>query len=240
MPTKLLQTTLKPDTPMLKDNRPLIAAPSSGDLSAKPGSEIESVIAFVDQHIGGFVNYYKANDESDKENWISNLLVRHLQICNKEQGGFLPYDFSKNPPQASSGKETDIGVYVNTRAAKAIPIFEFESKRFGDSSNNKEYVCGERGGIERFKRGHHSSHLNSCGMFGFVQKTTNDDWITKVNDWIKELSTANTDTTIDWTGSDEPLKKVQLIDNVQKLSSLHPRKQAANTIFLWHYFIDLN
>lgn len=225
---------------MLKDSQPAFQPPQISDLSLKPGTEIDAVIDFVDKNVAAFLPYYKANDESDKENWISNLLVRHLQICNREQGGFLPFDFSKNPPQAASGKETDIGVYVNTRSAKAIPFMEFESKRFSDSANNKEYVCGDRGGIERFKRGKHSAHLRTCGMFAFVQKPTNDDWLIKVNQWIAELATGNTDPTIDWTGKDEQLKKVQLISNVQKLSSDHPRKQSGDSIFLWHYFIDLN
>ncbi len=29
---------------------------------------------------------------------------------------------------------------------------EFEAKRFSETSNNQEYVYGERGGIERFKK----------------------------------------------------------------------------------------
>lgn len=225
---------------MLRDSHPAIQPPQTGDLSVSPGTEVEQVINFVDQNIAGFPDYYRHNGDSDKENWISNVLIRHLQIANREQGGYLPFDFSKNPPQAGSLKETDIGVYVNTRSAKAIPILEFESKRFSDAANNKEYVHGERGGIERFKRGHHSSHLTVCGMFAFVLKPTNDNWIIKVNDWIADLAATNSDTTIDWTGKDEPLKKVQLISNVQKLSSDHPRKQSGDSIFLWHYFIDLN
>lgn len=225
---------------MLKDNQPIFQTPKPNDLSVKPGLEIDKVINFVDENISDFTNYYRSNNDSDKENWISNLLVRHLQISNREQGGYLPYDFSKNPPQAGSGKETDIGVYVNTRNAKATPIIEFESKRFSDSANNKEYVTGKRGGIERFKRGHHSSHLKTCGMFAFVQKSTKEDWIDKVNEWINDLASSNIDTSIDWTGNDEQLKKVQLFGNVQKLSSDNVRKQSSDKIFLWHYFIDLN
>ena len=225
---------------MLKDSQPAPQPPQPGDLSLTPGTEVATIINFIDNNIESFYNYFQDNDDSDKENWISNLLVRHLQISNREQGGYLPYDFSKNPPQAASGKETDIGVYVNTRGAKAVPIIEFESKRFSDSSNNKEYVTGERGGIERFKRGHHSSHLEICGMFAFVQKPTKEDWIDKVNEWISDLASSNTDTTIDWTGNNEILQKVQLIGTVQKLSSHNSRKQSSDKIFLWHYFIDLN
>jgi len=225
---------------MLKDSQPVLSPPQPSDLSVKPGFEIDQVINFVDKNIPNFFSYYKANNESEKENWISNLLVRHFQICNKEQGGYFPFDFSKNPPQATSGKETDIGVYVNTRTAKPIPIIEFEGKRFSDSSNNKEYVRGDRGGIERFKRGHHSSHLTVCGMFAYVQKPTNDDWIKKVNEWIDDLAKTNTDITIDWTGKDEPLVKIETLSNVEKLFSNHIRLQSKDSISLWHYFIDLN
>ena len=225
---------------MLKDSQPASLLPQQSDLSIDKGFEVNQVINFVDKNIVNFFQYYKINEESEKENWISNLLVRHFQICNREQGGYFPYDFSKNPPQVASGKETDIGVYVNTRTSKAVPIIEFESKRFCDSSNNKEYVQGERGGIERFKRGHHSAHLNVCGMFAFVQKPEIDDWISKVNSWITELAKANEDTSIDWTGEHEPLVKVDRFPKVEKLSSQHIRKQAGDIIFLWHYFIDLN
>jgi hypothetical protein len=236
-----LLTISKPETIMLRNSQPAFTPPQAGDLSLKPGSEVEQVISFVDDNIAGFYNYYRDNNESELENWISNLLVRHFQIANKESGGYLPFDFSKNPPQSGSGKETDIGVYVNTRAAKAQPIIEFEAKRFSATSQNEQYVHGAgRGGIERFKRGEHSKNLKVCGMFAYIQKPTTDDWIKKVNDWIANLASTNTDATIDWTGTDEPLKKVQLISNVQKLSSNHPRKQSSDNIFLWHYFIDLN
>jgi hypothetical protein len=50
-----------------------------------------------------------------------------------------------------------------------------------DTSNNKEYVCGKRGGIERFKRELHSSHLSVCGMFGYVQNDMPANWVDKIN-----------------------------------------------------------
>jgi fatty acid-binding protein DegV len=77
-------------------------------------------------------------------------------------------------------------------------------------------------------------------MFGFVQKPETNEWITKVNTWIGELAKTNSDLSIDWTGEDEPLVKVKSFQKVEKLSSKHLRKQAGDTIFLWHYFIDLN
>ncbi|OFX17887.1 MAG: hypothetical protein A2033_03665, partial [Bacteroidetes bacterium GWA2_31_9] len=162
-----------------------------------------------------------------------------FELCKNETGGYFPFRFSKNPTQPKSNKETDIGVFVMTRNQKPLPIIEFEAKRFSESSNNKEYVSGLRGGIERFKRGHHSSHLKACGMFGYVQNRTSSDWIEKVNNWIKELSENNVDPTIDWTDSKEYLIKVDSFPLVEKLNSSHYRKSSEDMISLWHYLIEL-
>ena len=154
---------------MFKDSLPSYQLPQPNDLSVPPKHEVEQIVSFIDNHIADFPHYYNQNKDSVRENWISNLLVRHFNLCNCENGGYLPYEFSKNPPQASSTRETDIGVYINTRNSKVIPIMEFEAKRFSETSNNQEYVYGERGGIERFKKGEHSKHLKECGMFAYVQ-----------------------------------------------------------------------
>ena len=169
---------------MFKDSLPSYQLPQPNDLSVPPKHEVEQIVSFIDNHIADFPHYYNQNKDSVRENWISNLLVRHFNLCNCENGGDLPYEFSKNPPQASSTRETDIGVYINTRNSKVIPIMEFEAKRFSETSNNQEYVYGERGGIERFKKGEHSKHLKECGMFAYVQSRTIEEWFSKVNGWV--------------------------------------------------------
>lgn len=215
--------------------------PLSTDLSVKPKHELELILEFINQNITSFPTYYKENNESNKENWISNLLVRHLNLCNNEQGGFFPYEFSKNPPQAHSEKETDIGVYAQTRQAKPITIIEFEAKRFSETSNNKEYVCGARGGMERFKRGEHASHLAICGMFAYVQSRTSEEWIQKVNTWIDELAQINNDDEIDWSSPAEKLSLSYYISSeIQIQKSQNERKKPLGSIFLNHYFIRLN
>lgn len=224
---------------MLKDSLPTYQIPGDKDLSADPNIEINKVLSFIDKHIQGFPPYYHSVKDSDKENRITDNLVQHFELSNDETGGFLPYRFSKNPTQPNSDKETDIGVFIRTRDQKPVPIIEFEAKRLSESSNNKEYVCGKRGGIERFKRGHHSSHLKVCGMFGYVQSRTSSDWIEKINIWIKELSENNNDTTIDWSDCREILTRVDSFPLVEKLKSSHYRGASVERILLWHYLIDL-
>ncbi len=226
---------------MLKDNQSSGALPLPDSLSVSPTIEVDKVLEYVDKHIAGFCTYYQTIKDSQRENRISDFLVRHFQLCkNEDADGFFPYDFSKNPTQPQSGKETDIGVYALTRGTTPVTIIEFEAKRLSESSNNKEYVCGERGGIERFKRGHHSAHLTVCGMFGYVQSRTAAEWITIVNNWIKELATNNTDETIDWKTEEEKLLLAQSFSKVEKLSSRNARNQTRDTIILFHYLMELN
>jgi hypothetical protein len=206
----------------------------------KPNHEVEVILGFIDENVTSFPAYYKANNDSNKENWISNLLVHHLNLCNNEQGGFLPFEFSKNPPQVHSGKETDIGVYAQTRQSKPVTIIEFEAKRFSETSNNKEYVCGARGGMERFKRGEHGSHLPICGMFAYVQSRTSEEWIQKVNTWIDELAQGQ-QSEIDWSGVEEKLEILShLNSNIQIQRSTNKRSGALRPITLYHYFLNLN
>lgn len=239
MQMTLLRTTLNPVIIMLKDSLPTYQAPRDKDLSVAPNFEVDLVLSFIDQYIPNFSSYYQSMKDSEKENRISDILVNHFELCKHESGGYIPFRFSKNPTQAKSDKETDIGVFVMTRNQTPLPLIEFEAKRFSDSSNNKEYVCGVRGGIERFKRGHHSSHLKVSGMFGYIQSRTSSDWIEKVNNWIKELSVSNVDNTIDWTGGEEILTKIDTFPLVTKLYSSHTRKSTEDKILLWHYLIDL-
>lgn len=225
---------------MLRDSLPSYQAPRPNDLSVDSNFEVDLILSFIDKNISGFPDYYQSIKDSEKENRISDNLVQHFELCKNESGGYFPFRFSKNPTQPESDKETDIGVFVMSRTQKPISIIEFEAKRLSESSNNKEYVCGIRGGIERFKRGHHSSHLKMCGMFGYVQSRTTTEWIEKINKWITELSQNNSDSTIDWSSKDEMLCKIEEFAFIEKLNSIHKRKSQMGSILLWHYFIDLS
>ena len=226
---------------MLRNIQLTYNLPHSTDLSVKPNHEVEVILGFIDENITSFPAYYKANNDSNKENWITFLLVKYFKICTHEQGGFFPFDFVKNPAQPQSGKETDIGVIALTRESKPTTIIEFEAKRFSETSNNKEYVCGARGGMERFKRGEHGSHLPICGMFAYVQSRTSDEWIQKVNTWISELAQSKSDPEIEWNSPEEKLSHVsQLPPNVDLHKSTNKRKVPLNSVVIYHYFIVLN
>jgi hypothetical protein len=214
---------------------------SSGnaDISVESNHSVSILLAFVDRSIPGFRDYFLALQDSTRENRVSDFLIYYFNFSLlMEHEGFPSFSFGKNPTQQYSGKETDIGVVVLTQNAAPVTIIEFEAKRLSDTSNNKEYVCGDRGGIDRFKRGHHASHLSLSGMFGYIQSKKLLKCSEKINGWIDDLATSNTDTTIDWAGVAEKLVPMKELDNVSKWSSVNSRKNKEN-IKLLHYLIDL-
>ncbi|MDR1417413.1 MAG: hypothetical protein LBJ57_08380 [Prevotellaceae bacterium] len=222
---------------MLKNRNTPYQIPAKESLSVAPNFEISKVWQFIDCNISGFPSYYQSIKGSDKENGISETLIYYFFHCLSEQlGGFPPYYFGKNPTQSQSEKETDVGVFL-IESNKPITLIEFEAKRLSKASNNKEYVCGKRGGIERFKRQDHASHLSVCGMLGYVQNSHAEHWVNKINRWIHELSDINTDATIRWS-KDEILTRAASFPNVEKYSSSHQRL-SLKAIFLWRYFIEL-
>jgi hypothetical protein len=225
---------------MIRDNFSTKQIPEKDALSVPAGCEITKIFAFIDDNIGSFFSYYITIKDSDKENRTSDYLISHFQICNYEQSdGFIPYYFGKNPTQAQSDAETDIGVFALERRTKLIPVLEFEAKRLSKTSNNKEYVAGKRGGIERFKRRYHASYASICGMFGYIQNYTPEYWVQKINCWLDELAITNQDIAIDWSNSSEKLTKVESFIHTEKYMSNHTRKCSDDKIFIWHYFIDL-
>lgn len=224
---------------MLKDTPPTYNLPRSSDLSVNNAHEVNLILNFIDQNISSFRSYFLSLRDSDRENRISDFLVYHFNCCLRDAPycGFPPFNFGKNPTQTKSGQETDIGVVVLSKSVKPITIIEFEAKRFSETSNNKEYVCGERGGMERFKKGEHASHLSVCGMFGYIQSRTSKEWIIKVNQWIDELA-ANKPNELDWCNPDEKLNPISIFQGVEKTKSVNTREKLKN-ITLYHYFMNL-
>lgn len=227
---------------MLRDNLNN-SLPNTSCLTIQKNHEALAILSFIDNNIAGFKCYYINQGSPVKENRISDLLIQYFQCCKlKCEDGFGIFDFRKNPTQLDSGKETDIGVYpLSLNIHPILPIFEFEAKRLSSSKehkpNNKEYVAGKRGGMERFKRCEHSPHLTECGMFGYIQSNNADYWTMTINSWIQSISQSESD--LDWSDPNEELSVVNKSLEVTKLKSDNFRVQSKDTIRLWHYMIEL-
>ncbi|MBL7681815.1 MAG: hypothetical protein JNK00_00525 [Flavipsychrobacter sp.] len=210
-------------------------------LTAPANHAVSVLLSFIEKRISGFSNYYFGSQISERENFISMHLANYFNSwLSDDSEGYIPYKFSfiKNPSQEMSTKESDIGVVILNPSRPSQTIFEFEAKRLSDTSNNSEYVYGERGGIERFKRNFHAGHLGSSGMFGYIQAKTAAHWVEKINGWITKCAAENEDVKINWKSSDEKLSAIQLVENTGRCTSNNLRING-HPISLIHYFIDL-
>jgi hypothetical protein len=54
-------------------------------------------------------------------------------------------------------------------------------------SKSKHYVCGDTGGIERFKRELHGKELKHCAIVAFIERRCFKYWLDIINTWIREL-----------------------------------------------------
>lgn len=197
---------------------------------------IKMVLKFIDINLPDFISFYHTQGSPKRENRISELIVVYFHYCND---GIWPFFFEKNPTQLSGGRETDIGVFSNNREnIPLLPIFEFEAKKLSPSSTNHEYVYGERGGMERFKREIHSPHLPHCGLFGYVLCNNNNHWSNKINTWITSLANQSPKGELDWQGEDELLHSAGTNGTIAKYVSKNKRITLSD-ITIIHYLIDL-
>jgi hypothetical protein len=225
---------------MIRDMQQAYSIPVSNSLSVQDDQEVINIFRYIDFSIDKFYDYYMTYGDSEKENRITDLLIACFEDClflfNK---GYFPIRFSKNPTEKDSTREPDIGVFPRKTRKPFRPIIIFEAKRLYDSSYSSEYVYGNRGGIERFKRCKHAADDKMCGMIGYIQNNDKNYWFVKINDLISKLAKENTDNTIDWTHESEKLTLVDSFIKVQKYSSLNYRKAKNDSIRIFHYFIDL-
>ena len=197
---------------------------------------IKMVLKFIDINLPDFISFYHTQGSPKRENRISELIVVYFHYCND---GIWPFFFEKNPTQLSGGRETDIGVFSNNREnIPLLPIFEFEAKKLSPSSTNHEYVYGERGGMERFKREIHSPHLPHCGLLGYVLCNNNNHWSNKINTWITSLANQSPKGELDWQGEDELLHSAGTNGTIAKYVSKNKRITLSD-ITIIHYLIDL-
>ena len=197
---------------------------------------IKMVLKFIDINLPDFISFYHTQGNPKRENRISELIVVYFHYCND---GIWPFFFEKNPTQLSGGRETDIGVFSNNREnIPLLPIFEFEAKKLSPSSTNHEYVYGERGGMERFKREIHSPHLPHCGLLGYVLCNNNNHWSNKINTWITSLANQSPKGELDWQGEDELLHSAGTNGTIAKYVSKNKRITLSD-ITIIHYLIDL-
>jgi len=113
-----------------------------------------------------------------------NITQRLVQLAQKKQKDSLRWIFVREHITNGSRSREDIG--ISPESDEHTTFLVIEAKRLDSTlskSRDKEYILGETGGIERFKREKHAKNHNYAGMIGYIQIGNCDTWSTKINNW---------------------------------------------------------
>ncbi len=210
-------------------------------------SPIGKLIEFLDTYLPKFPPLYKQKISMTKiesEDDISQEIWEYLQSLAHSKEIFM-FQFQRK--HRKSTRSSDLGVLIvkpfNPEPSKEF--FRIEAKRLptpgtdkDGNSREKEYVQSDSGGIQRYKKGFHAPDLSQSAIIGYIQKENCSHWHSKINEWIKELISNNTDA---WNSSDL-LKEVSDFGKTQKYYSKNARiiNSKRDSIELHHYLMELN
>jgi len=195
------------------------------DFSLPENQTIQRVLVFVGATLPEFETIFRqVNLPIHKEDDISKELSRYFNDKARVQNLFFQFNEKKG---------VDFTIYVNPYKMGANSIFMIECKRL--SKKHYDYVSGDTGGIERFKRQQDDfgKHLNQGAMIGYIQDMDHGYWHNKINNWIEDLIIKDTD--IAWSQNDKLVQD----DEISNFKSLHVRI-SEKPITLYHYWITLN
>lgn len=168
---------------MQADNQRYTQNPNPSNVDKETAQS--KVIEFLINKLPDF--HYSNNSEAEED--ISQELIIYLQrIAISENVLF----FFK--AEYKEGKrKVDFGILWAQSFSDSKAFFVIEAKRLParDKESEKEYVFGNYGGMERFKRNLHGVGLSQSAIIGYVQKKDFSLWHTEINSWITEAIVSN-------------------------------------------------
>lgn len=191
-----------------------------------PLVEPYAIMKFLEKVLLDVVSEIEIDDEEDH---ITQKIVQ-LSIVMDSSWVFI----QQNKNKGSRASE-DIGVSPKSNPTKVF--FVIEAKRL-PSSSKKEYIIGNTGGIERFKREKHAKNFFYAGMIGYVQNNDIESWEKRINAWIDEEITTSSSSDLIWSNIDK-LNCTKSIRKLSKYSSKHLCISGKN-IELIHLLIDVS
>lgn len=210
---------------------------------------IGRLIEFLDTYLPKFPALFKrkiASTKIESEDDISQEVWEHLQSIAHSKEIFM-FQFQRK--ERKSTRSSDFGVLIvkpfNPEPSKEF--FRIEAKRLptpgtdkDGNSREREYVQSDSGGIQRYKKGLHGAGLTQNAIIGYIQKNDSSHWHTKINEWIQDLISNNTDLDIQWDSNDLLIEtatfkttKKYTSNNARIVNSIH------DSIQLHHYLMEL-
>jgi hypothetical protein len=135
---------------------------------------------------------------------------------------------------ADKQRAVDFYFYPVEKGVSKKSLFSVEVKRLPTPEGHnrtKEYVLGDGGGIERFKREYHGKGLSNCGMLAFIEKYDFSHWYTTINSWITDNVASKL-----WS-TEECLTNLTVNTTWAKSLSIVKRKSSNMTLI--HFWINI-
>jgi hypothetical protein len=191
-----------------------------------PLDEANNIINFLEQILYKLISEIEENDDEE------DLTQKLVQLSNATDSVWVFVQENKNKKVKS---KEDIGISPKSRPTKVF--FVLEAKRL-PSSSKKEYIIGNTGGIERFKKDKHGKNFQRAGMIGYVQTYDFDTWKNKINSWIDEEIISPSPSALTWITNDKLVEQSQNF-KIAQYTSIHNCLSKKN-INLTHLWVKLN
>lgn len=214
-------------------------------------------ISFLENKICEFPNYFyqtvcvqDLQDSIEGENRITEQFHRFLTTKERSYTYTLIsqediYHFVIENQTSGKGHRTyDIAIILGYENYNKGKILVIEAKRLPTPGKDreKEYLLGNYGGIERFKKGVHGQDVESgtAIILGYIQQETDEVWYNKINDWIDGEIAQSSNPSLNWNNEDKLICDVFFQKNtVKKYLSSHSRIHPLSKLRINHYWIDL-
>ena len=224
----------------------MIESNNTPEIDAPKGTAVQKVIEFLDKYLPSFPADFRTrttNIGTIRENLISRELNIYLNRLRRENDIFM---FEFQWEDENSKRSSDVGVIAVEnqnpgRLSQAFFLIEAKRLPTPGTGREKEYIEGNFGGMQRYKKGHHGNGLSDGGLIGYVQDNDCNYWYNQITNWISDLIQNCAAIDIEWNSGDLLIFDRNLT-TTQKYVSTNTRivNSTKDTIKLYHYLMNLN
>lgn len=211
---------------------------------------IEEKISLFPNYLKNSFNFQNLQDNINGENKITEQFHRFLNSQERtynyseiSKSDFYHFIF-ENQSSGEKHRSYDIGVILGKTTYNAGKILIIEAKRLPTpgSYRRKEYLFGNLGAIERFRKEVHGQDVksNQAVIIGYIQGENSNHWFQQINSWIEDENQNPNESTIIWQNEDKLILDSSFSrGKITKFNSEHLRVKLEK-IKIHHYWIDLN
>jgi hypothetical protein len=220
----------------MTDNLPL-NNPSLGKITEGPTDSLVSrTLEFVSSELPTWRDDPTRTMEEAEER-LNAQLCKYLNVAASNR---FPMIYFHHEEKQTSTRRVDISALPKQGVILGVtfhsiydPFLVFEGKRLPapSKSREREYVTGrpkQSGGIQRFKLALHGAQQTTAAIVGYVQAGNFGDWLSGINQWIRDEVNANAESGENWSSTEQLVDfKEELGLRVAVSSSVHARSTSA-------------